>query len=60
VARCARLIRFMAYAALVHGMVLFGIDVAEGMPPHWTYFEGPLFATSGGVVLWLMRGSYGL
>jgi hypothetical protein len=55
VARHAGLIRFLAVASLVHGAVLFGIDVAEGMPPLWRYSEGPLFAASGLVILWLQR-----
>jgi len=55
VARYERLIRFMALAALIHGAALFGIDVAEGMPPLWRYGEGPVFAATGMLVLWLQR-----
>jgi hypothetical protein len=50
-----RLIRFMAFATLLHGAVLFGIDVAEGMPPLWRFSEGPVFAATGLIVLWLQR-----
>ena len=51
----AGLIRFLALASLLHGAVLFGIDVAEGMPLLWRCAEGPIFAASGVVILWLQR-----
>ncbi|MBI3865469.1 MAG: hypothetical protein HY290_26640 [Planctomycetia bacterium] len=53
VVRYERLIRFMAYAALIHGAVVFAIDVAQQMPVFWRYGEGPCFAATGTVVLWL-------
>ena len=53
VARYERLIRFLAVAALVHGAVILGIDVAERMPPLWRFGEGPAFAAAGAIVLWL-------
>jgi hypothetical protein len=53
VARYERLIRFLALAALVHGAVILGIDVAERMPPLWRFGEGPAFAALGAIVLWL-------
>ena len=37
------LIRFMASIAVAHGIVMFGIDLAAGMPAWWTSFEGPAF-----------------
>jgi hypothetical protein len=52
-ARYGRLITFLAAAALVHGAVMLGIDLAEGMPLWWTAVEGPGFAATGGVVLFL-------
>jgi hypothetical protein len=45
------LIRFLASLALLHGLVMFGIDLAEGMPTWWLVFEGPAFAASGALVL---------
>jgi hypothetical protein len=54
VVRYWRLIRFLAVAALVHGVVMLGIDLAEGMPAWWRYAEGPCFAATGAVVLFLL------
>lgn len=54
VVRYERLIRFMAWAALVHGVVMFGIDAAQQMPLYWRYGEGPAFTLMGAVVLWLV------
>lgn len=55
VVRYERLIRFMALAALFHGLVVLGIDLAEQMPPLWRCVEGPSFSATGAVVLWLQR-----
>ncbi len=51
-----RLIRFMAWVAVVHGAVILGIDVAQQLPAFWQYGEGPGFAATGVVVLALQRG----
>jgi hypothetical protein len=56
VVRYERLIRFLAIAALLHGAVIFGIDLSEPLPPLWRYGEGPAFAATGILVLWLQRG----
>jgi hypothetical protein len=53
--RYSRLVTFLAAAALVHGALMLGIDLAEGMPPWWTILEGPAFAATGAVVLVLQR-----
>ncbi len=55
VGRYLPLIRFLAIAALVHGAVMLGIDVAAGMPALWTLIEPPCFAASGAIVLLVMR-----
>ena len=45
------LIRLLASLALLHGVVLLGIDFAVGMPTWWLLLEGPAFAASGVLVL---------
>jgi hypothetical protein len=45
------LIRVMASIAVAHGAVMFGIDVAVGMPAWWIAFEGPAFTATGLMVL---------
>lgn len=55
VARYRPLIAFLAWAALIHGALLAGIDLTEGMPVWWTAIEGPGFALTGVVVLLLLR-----
>jgi hypothetical protein len=51
VRRYWRLITFLAAVALLHGAVMLGIDLAEGMPVWWTVVEGPGIAGTGLVVL---------
>ena len=53
--RYDRLITFLAAAALVHGAVMLGIDLAVGMPAFWTLCEGPAFAATGALVLVIQR-----
>lgn len=55
VARYWPLIRFLAALAVVHGALLIGIDAAEGMPGWWRWSEGPGFAATGVILLWLQR-----
>ena len=45
------LIRFLASITVTHGLVMFMIDVAVGMPSWWTIVEGPAFAATGLIVL---------
>jgi hypothetical protein len=56
VARYWRLIRFLAILAIVHGIVLVGIDAVEQMPGWWRWVEGPGFAATGVILLWLQQG----
>lgn len=48
------LIRCLSWLAPVHGALILGLDVAEGMPVWWTCVEGPAYAVMGLVVLGLM------
>lgn len=58
VVRYRKLIRFLAIIALFHGVIMLGIDIAEGMPGWWQCLEGPCFSATGAVVLWFQRRSY--
>lgn len=49
------LIRFLAVAALLHGLVIVGIDWSLPMPLWWRLVEGPGFAATGALVLWLQH-----
>jgi hypothetical protein len=55
VARYWPLIRFLAVLAVIHGAILVGIDAAERLPGWWRWAEGPGFAATGAIVLWLQR-----
>jgi hypothetical protein len=59
VARQARLIRFLALAALVHGAVILAIDIPLDLPTWWKLVEGPAFSATGLAVL-LMQHRAGL
>ena len=53
VVRYWQLIRFMAIVAVFHGVIMLGIGFGEGLPRWWACFEGPCFAATGLVVLWV-------
>ena len=55
VVRYRPLITFLSIAAIVHGVILLGIDLSAGMPFFWTLLEAPSFAATGVVVLWLQH-----
>ena len=58
--RYLSLIRFLSWVAIVHGIVLLGIDFAEKMPWHWTLLEAPSFLIISGWILWLASGMEGI
>ncbi|MFN0056215.1 MAG: hypothetical protein ACKV0T_29055 [Planctomycetales bacterium] len=45
------LIRFLAWAALVHGGVMLAIDQSLQLPVWWRIGEGPIYAATGALVL---------
>lgn len=51
VARYRPLISFLGMIAVIHGVILLGIDLAVGMPFFWTLLEAPSFVAIGIVVL---------
>lgn len=53
VARYRPVIRLLGGLAMVHGVVIFGIDQSLGMPWWWNWMEGPTFALCGVAVLTL-------
>jgi hypothetical protein len=55
VRRYGPLIKFLAVAALVHGIILYLIDMSAGMPAFWIVLEGPLVAATGAIVLMVQR-----
>ena len=55
VERYRPLIRFLAWATVVHSVVLLGVGLAERMPLYWILLEGPGFTATGLLLLWLLR-----
>ncbi len=55
VERWRSIIAFMAWGAIVMGMLLVLIDLRTGMPAWWLLVEGPAFTASGLWLLWAMR-----
>jgi len=48
-------IRCLLWLAVAFGFVLFGIDVAVGMPIYWIIGEGPFVVAMTAALLWLVR-----
>jgi hypothetical protein len=53
VRRHRRVLAYLGWAVLFFGLMLLGIDWAEGMPRIWTFAEGPGDVLFGFVLLWL-------
>ena len=49
------LLRYIGFATVVLGVLLFGVDRIEGMPRFWRAAEGPIDVGIGIVILWLSR-----
>lgn len=54
------LIRFLAWASLVHAVLLLAIDLGQRMPIFWTLLEAPGFALTGILMLWMLPPANGL
>lgn len=57
VQKYARLISFLAGVMFVQGLIVMGIDLAEGMPAWWTALEGPCCSGLGAILLLLQRAT---
>jgi hypothetical protein len=55
VRRYRALVVLAAWMDVVGGVALFAIDVRAGMPPWWTWGEGPPLLAFGLVLLWLVH-----
>jgi hypothetical protein len=53
VRRYLPVVRFLALAGAVFGVLMLGIDYATGMPLLWTVAEGPYVVALSAVILWL-------
>lgn len=55
VRRYRPVILFKAATGVVFGIGMLALDVAVGMPWHWTVGEGPFIIALGATVFWLAR-----
>jgi hypothetical protein len=55
VRRYLPVIRCLLWLAVAFGVVVFGIDVAVGMPFYWIIGEGPVVVVLSAALLWLVR-----
>ena len=53
VLRYLPVLRFLAFAGIVFGAVMLGIDYFVGMPVLWMVGEGPSVVVFSAVILWL-------
>lgn len=49
------LIRFVGWLTIALGLLLTTIDFGVGMPPSWSWGEGPPTIVIGGAIVWLAR-----
>jgi hypothetical protein len=53
VRRYLPVLRFLAFAGIVFGVAMLGINYFVGMPVPWMVGEGPSVVVFNGVILWL-------
>jgi len=46
-------LRYLAAAFLFFGLVMWGVDIVEGMPGYWKHTEGPMVIAFGSLILML-------
>ena len=56
VRRHAGVIRYVAWANMIFGAAVIGIDLHAGLPWYWTLVEGPPVIGFGALLLLLLRG----
>lgn len=47
-------LRFLARLSIAFGCLMIGIDVAAGLPSHWTWREGPIIIAESALLLFLL------
>ena len=52
-----RLVRFLAWAAFAHGLLLIGVDIAERLPLWWTIGEGGSYLGLAACILGLQSAA---
>ena len=45
-------LRYLGGASVLLGGALLAVCASEGMPPFWTWWDGPFHVAFGAVVLW--------
>jgi hypothetical protein len=56
VRRFAPVIVYVAWAGVIFGALMIGVDLTADMPLYWTLGEGPLIMAESALTLWLARG----
>jgi len=46
-------VKYQGWFGILFGLVMFGIDLAEGVPTWWTAIEAPWIVLTGSLLLWL-------
>lgn len=50
---------YLGGALALFGVALFAVDLLEGLPAYWTWWEGPFVLTFGCTLAWLNRRGRG-
>ncbi len=55
VVKFREVIRFVALCGMIAGLIVLGVDLAEGMPVWWIALEGPCCGLLAAAVWWMSR-----